>query len=67
MLGETFAHVLCLLFNELELCAKTARLIQSCDKNVSYKMATFRVLPHILSLCQLGDDQSYAFKGLEVL
>ena len=23
---ETFAHVLCLFFNDLELCAKTARL-----------------------------------------
>ena len=26
MRGETFAHDLCLFFNELELCAKTARL-----------------------------------------
>ena len=25
MLGETFAHDLCLFYNDLELCAKTAR------------------------------------------
>ena len=57
--GGTCAHCLCLFFNEHEVRAKTARLIQSCDKNVSYiKTTTFRVFPHILSLCKLGNDQS---------
>ena len=47
---------------------KTARLIQSYNKNVSSKrqfLDFFKALPHILSLCKLGNDQSYEFKGLE--
>ena len=68
MLAETFAHCLCLFFNKHEVHVKTAQLIQLYNKDVSYiKMAIFRVLPHILSLCKLGNDQSYEFKGLEVL
>ena len=60
-----------LFFNELELCDNIAR--QSYDKNVSFKMpffmelAPFEALPRILSLCKLGNDQPYKFKGLEDL
>ena len=39
--GGNIFSILCLFFNELELCAKTARLIHSYDKNVSYKNGNF--------------------------
>jgi len=64
--GGTCAHDLCLYFNELELCAKTAR--SSHIIRMSHlKTVFFKALPHILSLCKLGNDQSYAFNGLEGL
>ena len=65
--GRNICSWLMFIFSELELCAKTARLIQSYNKNVSFNTAIFRVLPHILSLCKLGNGQSYEFKGLEDL
>ena len=45
--GGTCAHCLCLFFNEHEVRIKTARLIQSYNKNVSFKMAIFQIFaPH---------------------
>ena len=68
MLGETLAHDLCLFFNELELCAKTAHgeslffnklelydniARQSYDKNFSFKMPFFMELAPFEALFQI--------------
>jgi len=62
--GGTFAHCLCLFFNELEFCVKTTRSSRIIRMS-HIKRHFFKALPRILSLCKLGNDQSYEFKGLE--
>ena len=60
-----------LFLNKLEPCGNTSH--QSYNKDISSKMpffmglATFEALPQILSLCKLGNNQPYEFKGLEDL
>lgn len=63
---ETFSHCLCLFFNELEFHVKTARSSRIIRMS-HLKWNFFKALPRILSLCKLGNDQSYEFKGLEDL
>ena len=64
--GGTFSHFLCLFFNELEFHVKTTRSSRIIRMS-HLKWHFFKALPRILSLCKLGNDQSYEFKGLEDL
>jgi len=60
--GGTFSQCLCLFFNELEFHVKTARSNRIIRMS-NTKQHFFKALPHILSLCKLGNDQSYSLKG----
>ena len=52
MRGETFSHDLCLFFNELELCAKTAR--SSRIIRMSHLRSQFLWSLHLTKLCSVA-------------